>query len=129
MLSLEELLDALVAATFAPGDAGEPRHAVLRRAAQRATVDGLVRLSADATASADVRAVVDQALAALAARLHEKSSGAHAAFLAREIERWLERPHAGAARIAAAPEPPPGSPIGSPIGSGLPPGWSACSQD
>jgi hypothetical protein len=124
-LGLDEVLQALIHATWV-ASSGDAREAALKRAAQRAAVRGLLRLSADAAVAAEVRAIVDAALDDLYRRLSTApapagAATAHVRFLAREIARYLDRPGTALPVELRAPEPPPGSPIGAPAL------WSGCS--
>jgi hypothetical protein len=67
----------------------------------------MIGLASDPNASPGVRSRVDGALRSLRQRLDRD------AFLAGEIQRFLERPVTDPARLPAPPEPPPGQPIGS----------------
>jgi hypothetical protein len=130
---LEEVLDALVEKSFGgpPEDIpNDPRRAEIRRVVQWVTVRRVIGLSSDPKASPMVRARTDAALRALARRLEpagSRSGGpetAQRAFLAAEIERYLQRPEGETARRPEPPEPPPGQPIGM-----APEGLSGCSLD
>ena len=106
----------------------DDRHAPLARVAQTAVVNGLFDLSSSGDASPEVQAVVDDALDGLHDRLSGTPSGtgaraAHAAWLAREVARHLDRPGGERPMDMTSPGPPPGSPIGAPAL------WSACTQD
>jgi hypothetical protein len=139
---LEDMLEALVAKSFAGSAPDDARRAELRRVVQWVTARRMIGLSNDPNSSPMVRARVDGALRELAERLGNargagKPEAAQRAFLAAEIERYLERPEGETARRPAPPEPPPGQPIGSapmgevPVG-GLPMGMletlSGCSN-
>jgi hypothetical protein len=111
----EEVLDALTKSSFT-STKEDPRRAELRRAVQWVVVRRMIGLSSDPAASAGVRSRVDGTLRLLRQRLDGKE--AHGAFLAGEIQRYLERPLGDPARLPTPPEPPPGQPIGSaPFGS------------
>jgi hypothetical protein len=124
LLSLEEALEALVERSFGDRGAGEPadpRRGEIRRAVQAVVVDRLIGLASDPSASPAVRARTEAALETLGARLGEAAragetgaSVAHAAYLAREIDRHLSRDRSDASPLPAAAGAPPGSPIGSP---------------
>lgn len=127
---LEDVLDALVGKSFAGSAPNDPRRAEIRRVVQWVTVRRMIGLSNDPNASPLVRARVDGELRALAKRL-EPASGSgpestQRAFLAAEIERYLERPEGETARRPKAPEPPPGQPIGQ---MDVPEGLSGCSLE
>ncbi len=95
--SLGEVLDALVEATWgAGGAAASPQDAALRRAAQRAALDGMLDLAGDRRATAEVRATVEHRLSRLGNRLAAAPAGtpvadlAHRATASRDIARYLE---------------------------------------
>jgi len=122
---LNTVLDTLVSRTFETAQEGSPRHPVLVNAVRAVVVDRLIRLSAAETASPQVRAGADRTLEALSSRLSASiGSDATAAFLSREIGRFLDRPHGSDPRGFEASVEPPGSPIGSSGGMLL-----GCSQD
>ena len=112
----EEVLEALTKSSFSPAQE-DPRHAELRRTVQWVVVRRMIGLSSDPAASAGVRSRVDGALRSLRDRFEEAKGKsvetAHRAFLAGEIDRYLERPMGDPARLPAPPAPPPGQPIGS----------------
>tara|TARA_Y100000782_G_scaffold101312_1_gene116913 strand:- start:740 stop:1471 length:732 start_codon:yes stop_codon:yes gene_type:complete len=113
--SLDEVLDALVAASFdhTPESSYE---AEIGRAVERVVVDRITRLAGSATMP-QVRAVASLELKQLAGRLEREAgtSGlddqAHNTLLARDITRFLERP-AEAFGQPSVPQEPPGAPIG-----------------
>jgi hypothetical protein len=118
---LEEVLDGLVEKSFGGSGTKSPRHAELRRAVQWVVVRRLVGLSNNPEAAPGVRARVDAELAELRVNLGmrgalgDQAEGAHRTFLAREIERYLDR--RAQEDPAKRPEPlppPPGQPIGMP---------------
>lgn len=133
-LGLEEVLHATLTTAFpelASAGADEPlRRREIRRTVQRAVVEALVGLAADARSPA-VRAYGEETLHDLAEHLSDRAergaaeapfaARAHARALAGEIRRFLERPAGPAPPTDTAPEAPPGSPIG-----GMP-GLAACS--
>lgn len=133
---LEDVLDTLVEKSFGGSVPNDSRRAELRRVVQWVTVRRMIGLSSDQNASPGVRARVDGTLRELRQRLAPGSAaraggGAEAvqrAFLAAEIERYLERPEGETAKRPQPPEPPPGQPIGmGPMG--MPEGLSGCSQE
>ena len=88
----------------------------MRRAIGRVVVDGLMSLAGGA-AMPQVRAVAAQHLGWLKATAEDRSRGddhnaAHFALLARDIQRFEERPHEAWAP-AMTPSAPPGAPIGT----------------
>jgi hypothetical protein len=120
---LEDVLDQVFASTFgaAPANAYE---AEISRAVQRVVIDRLMDLAGTA-AMPQVRAIATYRLSGRAAELARGSAAsnssartaeadlAHAALLARDIERFLSRPGPIYAQ-AVTPQPPPGAPIGEP---------------
>jgi hypothetical protein len=120
---LEEMLDQLFEATFA-ATATDPYQAEISRAVQRVVIDRLMDLAATA-AMPQVRAIATYRLSRRAAELARGSAPsvtasreaeaqlAHAALLARDIERFLSRPGPIYAQ-AGTPQSPPGAPIGEP---------------
>jgi hypothetical protein len=116
---LEEVVDALVEVSFGGAAPKNPRHAELRRTVQWVVARRLIGLSGDSQASPGVRSRADAALRSLQKRLApaagEDAEAAHRAFLAREIERYLERgEQMPAGQRPVPPPPPPGQPIGMP---------------
>ena len=103
----EEVLDAVTKSAFST-EKEDPRRAELRRTVQWVVVRRMIGLASDPNASPGVRSRVDSSLRSLRQRLDGKD-----AFLAGEIQRFLERPLTDAARLPAPPDPPPGQPIGS----------------
>jgi Met-zincin/Domain of unknown function (DUF5117) len=104
---LEQILDTLDAATFGAA-AGNPYETEIARAVQRVYVDTLVRLAGSAEMP-QVRAIATHRLRQRA----RDQADAHAALLADDIKRFLERPSPPAQRMDT-PQPPPGAPIGEP---------------
>ena len=129
---LEEVLDALIGATFDAPREEDARRAELRRGTQWVVVRRLIGLSGDPAASPGVRSRVDGELRALRERLEpalnkvardtDDPEARQRAFLAQEIDRYLDRPDVNPAARPAPPPPPPGQPIGTP-----PEGLSGCS--
>ena len=100
-----------------PNSGDGPYEAEVRRAVGRVVADGLMRL-ADGAAMPQVRAVASQHLdrlteTATALGRSADGHGAHFALLARDIQRFQNRPH-GPWSPVATPNAPPGAPIGSP---------------
>jgi len=98
-LSLDEVLGALIDATWgtAPGAAraGEEQGPELRRAAQRAVVDGMLDLAGSAAATSGVRSTVEHHLTSLDRRAtpNERLGAAeqgHRAGIRRDIERYFD---------------------------------------
>lgn len=107
------MLDRLLAATFGPAPA-DAYEAEIQRAIQR-VVEHLMALAGGAPMS-QVRALATSALRTRASALEAAGSppaSAHAALLAADITRFLERP---APPVTGTPLPsaPPGAPIGEP---------------
>jgi hypothetical protein len=111
---LEEIIDRLTKATF-DATAGTPYEAEMRRAEERVLVDRMMWLATGAP-NGQVRAIASWKLTRLAARLkaepaHSEADQAHAALLAADIKRFLDRPEDQSKPIVA-PDAPPGAPIG-----------------
>lgn len=128
---LEEVLKGMEDRLFGGALPKAERLAEVRRTEQWVLVRRLIDLARDPHAAPGVRSRVDAELRSLADRLGKKegegAEAAHRTFLAREIERYLDR--RGVAETAKAPEPPaapPGQPIGMPD-SGLLGGLEDCS--
>ena len=129
---LEEVLDTLVDATFDEPSGEDARRAELRRTTQWVVVRRLIGLSGDPGASAGVRSRVDGELRVLRRRLEpavaqvardsDDPDALQEAFLAQEIDRYLDRPDVNPATRPAPPPAPPGQPIGT-----APEGLSGCS--
>ena len=122
---LDQVLDRLVAATF-NARAASPYEQEVRRAEKRVLVDRVMWL-AWASPNAQVRALASAALSQLASRASSSPQApadraAHA-LLAKDIQRFLDRPAAPAHPIAP-PAAPPGAPIGDvPMDWLAPPPW------
>jgi hypothetical protein len=106
-LSLDELMTALVNASWGAAPASDAMDAALRRATQRAVVDGLLDLAGSREAMPDVRAAAESQLERLLARLDADAGRdedpAHRAAVSRDIERYL----AGDDRPEQRPRPEP----------------------
>jgi hypothetical protein len=116
MLSLEEAIDRLLAATFGQTPANG-YEAEINRAVERVVVDNLMRLAATAPMS-QVRAVATLSLEELDDRMQTASGMqtadvAHYNLLSRDIERFMSRP-AETYSQPGTPGAPPGAPIGDP---------------
>jgi hypothetical protein len=111
---LDDVLDAVVAQVRTPG--GSPYEAEIARAVERGFAERLMGLAA-AARMPQVRALAVQSLEALARQAApsgaDRLQAAHAALLAQDVRRFLERP-ASAVPLPAVPQPPPGPPIGEP---------------
>jgi hypothetical protein len=116
---LEDVLGAMEDKAFSGGAPKSDRLAELRRTVQWVVVRRLIGLSSDPQAAPGVRSRVDAELDSLAKKLGrgagDDAEAANRAFLAREIQRYLDRegPEDPSKR-PAPPEPPPGQPIGMP---------------
>lgn len=129
MPGLHGVIDRLLAATFGPAPA-DPYHAEIQRAVQRVVIEHLMDL-ANGAGMPQVRAIATAKLKARAALLPaagESPAAAHAALLAADIERFLDRPAPPATR-AEIPAAPPGAPIGAPAMEWLRRTEPPCSHD
>jgi hypothetical protein len=103
-LSLDGVLMALVDATWGtpePGRSPNPTDAALRRAAQRAVLDGMLDLAGARNATAEVRSITEFHLNRLAQRLAPAGSTeerSHRATARRDIERYFRGEDDPAAR-------------------------------
>ncbi|MBI4546199.1 MAG: zinc-dependent metalloprotease [Gemmatimonadetes bacterium] len=114
MPSLEEVMGRLVDGAW--GGTPPREHAALRRAVQRAVLDALIELAADAGAAVESRAAAEWGLRRIAAALRSARPGspqeaAHRQLAAADIERFLDRRYEGGRRTEPL-RPPPGTPIG-----------------
>ena len=106
-LTLPEVVNAMLTATWkAPADADQ-RHRSLRRATQRVTLDSMMILGGDDDASPESRAYILDQLLSLGRELAKRDdtdpvTAAHYRQSARDIERYLENPKANAPRSASA---------------------------
>ena len=119
MLTLGETIDSLVARTWGARDEGASlKVAALRRVTQRAVVDRLLGLAADADAAPEVRAMAEYQIARLRTAARQRSasgdtmSRAHWSSIAGDFTRWLDRRELPKPTPALAP--PPGDPFGEP---------------
>jgi hypothetical protein len=113
---LDDVLDRLLAATSRPATRSA-YEAEIARAVERVVADRLMGLAAGARMP-QVRALASQALetlarSAAAAPSSERPAAAHAALLAQDVRRFLERPPPPWA-APGVPSAPPGPPIGEP---------------
>lgn len=128
---LHDVLDELFAATFAARASANAYEAEVSRAVQRVFVDRLMELAGTAEMP-QVRAIATHRLAAHAAHLANggerpsEPESAHVAMLARDIQRFLERPGPVYAQTPTQPMPP-GAPIGEPAMEFLRRWEAACS--
>lgn len=104
--SLDEVVGALVAATWGKSDEGADLRP-LKEVSERAVLDGLLDLAGSRRATAQVRAVVEWHLARLRTRLSGMSgtSGAHVAMALRDIDRYFDGRDDPARRPRPAPIP------------------------
>jgi hypothetical protein len=128
---LEEVMKGMEDRVFGGGAPKSERLAEVRRTEQWVLVRRLIDLSRDPQAAPGVRSRVDAELHSLADRLGRNggAAGAEAAqrsFLAREIDRYLDRRETETAKVSEPPAPPPGQPIGMPD-DGLLGGLQDCS--
>jgi len=110
---LKEVIDAIIAATWKAPVATSAYHRAIQRSVQGATVQKLISLAGDESASPLVRAEANGALRGLNSMLKGPAAAdAHRRATQEEIERFLNRPDA--VRPSSRPLPtPPGDPIGS----------------
>ena len=115
MPGLHGVLDRLIAATFGPASK-DSYEAEIQRAVQRVVIERLMTLAANADMP-QVRAIATSRLqrraAATAPGAGSSPAAAHAALLAADIGRFLDRPAPAATRMDV-PTAPPGAPIGQP---------------
>ena len=124
-LSLPEVVEAVLAQTWRASADADPRHRSLRRVSQRAALDALMMLGADAETSPDVRAYVLDQIARLGESLRNRRddtpiTDAHYRQAERDIARYLSNPaaHAPKSALAWGSRPrsryplPPGPPLG-----------------
>ena len=106
-LTLPEVVQAMLTATWkAPRDADQ-RHRSLRRVTQRVALDSMMILGGSDNASPESRAYILDQLVSLGAELAKRDdndpvTAAHYRQSARDIERYLENPKANAPRSASA---------------------------
>jgi hypothetical protein len=106
--SLDDVIGALLDATWgraaAPGRETDPMNAALRRAAQRAALDGLLDLAGSSAATPPVRAVAEHRLEQLRQQLAAAPGASadergHRATTRRDIERYFAGEDDPAARV------------------------------
>jgi len=115
-LTLDEVVEELLDATWNRPWADDARSVALQQAASRAVLDRLLALAADKQAAVEVRAVAEWALADLLDDLKQQEHPealreAVRQLAERDIERFFNRSDAATERTPPL-EPPPGSPIG-----------------
>ena len=127
---LDTVIDQVFTATFGATTA-DAYEAEIARAVQRVVIERLMTLASTADMP-QVRAIASQKLKQREQRLTAVpatgASSAHAALLASDIKRFLDRPFAPATR-ADVPTAPPGAPIGEPAMDWLRRTEPACSVD
>jgi hypothetical protein len=114
--SADEIVGGLIEGVYTNAAAATTYERGVRRQAQRAVVDALFALTTDQRATADVRAVADDALNRLATRLatvttddaEDRSANAE---VVRDARNWLDRRVAPPKPTGVIPLPP-GTPIG-----------------
>src|SRR5690606_35191304 len=126
---LDGVIDALFGASFG-ARARTPYEAEIKRAVERLVIDELIDL-AESAAMPQVRAIATLKLQQRSAELARVASAgagagngqaqqtdlattAHAALLAADVRRFLERPVTAVASRVPSPSAPPGAPIGEP---------------
>jgi hypothetical protein len=113
---LETVIDRVLTSTFA-ADSGSPYESEIARAVQRVAIERLMTL-ANTAEMPQVRAIATQKLQQRMQKLSaapgvSTAASAHAAYLASDIKRFLDRPFTPVQRIEI-PTAPPGAPIGEP---------------
>lgn len=109
---LKEVIDAIIAATWKATAATKPQHKTIQQTVQNLTVQKLMALASDESASPLVRAEASAGLRGLNALLKTANGDAHRRATQEDIERFLNRPDA--TRQPSRPLPiPPGDPIGN----------------
>ena len=108
---LEEVLDRVVEASFG-ASASDPYEQEVQRVVEHVVVERLEALAAQAPMP-QVRAISTSVLRALRGDLEARPDAPHAALLALEIGRFLERP-TEPVEVPEVPAAPPGAPIGTP---------------
>ncbi|MGH9787917.1 MAG: zinc-dependent metalloprotease [Candidatus Acidiferrales bacterium] len=116
-LTLDEVVEELLDATWNRPWTDDLKAAALQQAANRAVLDRLLALAGDRQAAVEVRAVAEWALADLLDDLKQQEHPgalreAVRQLAERDIERFFSRSDAATERTPAL-EPPPGSPIGA----------------
>jgi len=116
--SATEVIDQLVAGVYTNAAATTTYERGVRRQARRAVVDALFALATDQRSTADARAVADDALNRLAARLgtgaaDDAEDRAANGAVVRDVRNWLDR-RIAPPKPAGVIELPPGTPIGEP---------------
>jgi hypothetical protein len=113
---LDDVLGRLVDAAFEAETTGAYEQQI-KTAVEAVVVDGMMRLASDAS-MLEVRAQATAALKQVHGHMTEHAEVPHAALIAMDIERFLQRPHQPAEAIEGVSAPP-GAPIGQPAMSWL----------
>jgi len=105
-LTLPEVIDQVLTATWRSAVPASPRRASLRRVTERASLDALMILGAHADTTPEVRAVVLQAIGRLGQSLASRTDAepvgdAHLRQAERDITRYLQNPAANAPKSIA----------------------------
>ncbi|MFN7976897.1 MAG: zinc-dependent metalloprotease [Vicinamibacterales bacterium] len=105
-LTLPELVDAVIKATWGPHGAESPMQASLRRVTERASLDALMILGGHADTTPEARAVVLQAIGRLGQSLTSRKDDnpvteAHLRQAERDIARYLQNPAGNAPKFIA----------------------------
>ena len=109
---LDEVVDALLDATWRAERPSNAYHALIQEAVQSVTLDRLIAQAGSADAAPQVRAVLALKLAELVDWLNQRRAPtAHERQGRAAINRWQQRPE-GTTEPSRAPSLPPGSPIG-----------------
>ena len=115
--TLDDLMRALVGATWGAPVPSSARLAALSRAAQRVVLDAMMNLAADDASAPEVRGRALLALSELRGKLAvlrpaDSAARAHVQLARRDIAEFLDRPEVRSRRRPIPPSPP-GRPIGS----------------
>ena len=115
-LTLPEVLETIIKATWDAPDAATPPLRSIQRVTRRAALDAMMMLGGNANATPEVRAVALQRIARLGEQFQGKSDAdpiatAVYAQARDDIRRFLANPTANAPKSSALPQPP-GAPIG-----------------
>jgi hypothetical protein len=116
-LTLPELLETIIKATWDAPEATTPALKSIQRVTRREALDAMMMLGGNANATPDVRAIVLQRISWLGDQLSSKTGGADPVATAvyaqarEDIRRYLANPTANAPKSSALPQPP-GAPIG-----------------
>lgn len=116
-VTLPEVLESIIKATWDAPDAPAGRLKSLQRVTRRAAIDAMMILGGSANATPEVRAVALQRITRLGQQLDGRTdtgdpvATAMYAQAGADITRYLQNPTANAPRSSALPQPP-GAPIG-----------------